>query len=68
MSVRPARAIACFAGVFLPIVCMTWGGGPMNVTPCCAQSSASRGSSERKPHPGCSAVQPLCFAACTTRA
>src|SRR5574338_212127 len=34
MSASPAFAIACFAGFFLPIKCITCGGGPMNVMPC----------------------------------
>ena len=67
ITARPAARIAAFARVLLPIIAVTCGGGPMNVTPCCAHSVASSGFSDKNPQPGCSAVQWVCTAACTTR-
>ena len=52
MTCSPAARIAAFARVLLPISAVTCGGGPMNVTPCCAHSVASSGFSDRKPQPG----------------
>ena len=62
-----AAAIARLAGVFVPMSAIALAGGPMNVTPCCSHSAANAVFSARKPQPGCSALQSVCFAACTTR-
>ena len=67
ITASPAARIAAFALVLLDISAVTCGGGPMNVTPCCAHSVASSGFSDRKPQPGCSALQCVCTAAWTTR-
>ena len=67
ITCSPAARIAAFARVLLPISAVTCGGGPMNVTPCCAHRVASSGFSDRKPQPGWSAEQRVCTAACTTR-
>ena len=41
----------------------TFAGGPMNVSPCAATTSAKPSSSDRKPYPGWIASQPLTSAA-----